>query len=140
MFPSNQIGSMHVTAWMLILLAVSCSTYVDIRNPEKGSPVNPVLVNMPEGEHAYLGRLSLADGSQINYEYDEPVIGMDGHILDRFLIELPERRCQEDLWGLFIDLFRTYPHCPDRLGIYLDMYHPESEELFPPSGFTLNEP
>jgi hypothetical protein len=81
-----------------------------------GTPQNPVRVGGPEGEHAYLGRLRCADGTQ-------PRLGA--------------RR--EAGVGAFGSVVAAYDlACGDQTArIVFDMYHEEHVETRAPAGFTL---
>ncbi len=81
-----------------------------------GTLENPVRVNMPTGERAYLDRLRCADGSAP--EYDRQGSGgpaRDGHIVDFYEVTCSGQR---------------------PVIVIMDMYHNRTESL-PVPGFTI---
>lgn len=85
-----------------------------------GSRENPVRVNRPEGQWAYLGRLRCTDGAPPAYER----VGNFG----------------PGVFGSIIDGYQVV--CGGEAGprealIYMDMYHPDYVETSAPPGFTL---
>jgi hypothetical protein len=89
-----------------------------IKRAEKhplGSKENPVRVNMPRGEYAYLARQRCPDGSRPRYAREGSVgLGVYGHILDLY-----EVQCASET-----------------IEVYMDMYFPENEQR-PLPGFTV---
>ncbi len=82
-----------------------------------GSRENPVRVDMPHGEDAYLRRLRCADGKAPKYNRPGDVgMGVFGHILDVFAV--------------------TCRHAQP-VDIYMDMYFDDYHETQAPEGFTL---
>ena len=84
-----------------------------------GSRENPVRVNMPKGQHAYLRRLRCADNAAPTFER----IGSFG----------------PGVFGSIIDGYRVL--CaggaePGERTIYMDMYHPDHVETAAPPGFA----
>ncbi|MGE0741534.1 MAG: hypothetical protein AB7O98_09345 [Hyphomonadaceae bacterium] len=85
-----------------------------------GSRENPIRVNMPAGERAYLSRLRCSDGGAPAYERQgNGGAGAFGSIVDIYLV-----RC---LGGE-----------PRQTTIWMDMYHPQHNETAAPPGFTLS--
>lgn len=85
-----------------------------------GSRDNPVRVDMPAGQQAYLNRLRCSDGQR-------PTYGRAGNF-------------GAGVYGSIIDGYRVV--CPDggqpaEGMIYMDMYHPAHDEVAAPPGFTL---
>ncbi len=85
-----------------------------------GSRENPVRVNMPPGQRAYLDRLRCSNGAR-------PAYGRVGNF-------------GPGIYGSIIDGYRVI--CPDggapaESMIYMDMYHPEHYETAPVPGFTI---
>jgi hypothetical protein len=81
-----------------------------------GTIENPVRVGGPEGEHAYLGRLRCADGSQ-------PGIG-------------PRREAGAGAFGSVVGAYEL--RCgAETSRILFDIYHEEHVETRAPAGFTL---
>ncbi len=84
-----------------------------------GSEKNPVRVNMPEGERAYLERLRCSDGNAPTFERGGSVgTGPYGTIMDVY-----ELRC---LSGQ-----------PANSSVYMDMYHGDYVENRTIPGFTI---
>ena len=83
-----------------------------------GSRENPVRVDMPGGEEAYLRHLRCSDGKAPKYNRPGDVgMGVFGHILDVFDV--------------------TCRNAPQAVEIYMDMYFPDYTETQAPEGFTL---
>ncbi|HTU10848.1 MAG TPA: hypothetical protein VMG08_08100 [Allosphingosinicella sp.] len=84
-----------------------------------GTAQNPVRVNMPAGEHAYIARLRCADGSppRVGVRANNGV-GAFGTIVDVWPLDCGEA-------------------APGRFNLFLDMYHPRHVETRAPEGFTL---
>lgn len=81
-----------------------------------GSKGNPIRVNMPSGEHAYLGRLRCADGTAPATERAGSVgVGVYGNILDLYNVTCPGQAAVD---------------------VYMDMYH-DGPENRPVPGFTV---
>jgi hypothetical protein len=86
-----------------------------------GSEQNPVRVNMPPGERAYLDRLRCSDGSAPQHERGGSVgVGPFGNILDVYDV-----KCATST--------------PASSYVYMDMYH-DHVEVRPVSGFTIAAP
>ena len=84
-----------------------------------GSRNNPVRVEMPPGERAYLRRLRCADGRAPAFSRTGSVgIGVYGNILDAYRVNCGEAR-------------------PGQVDVYMDMYHPGHVEDRPVPGFTI---
>ena len=81
-----------------------------------GTPENPVRVGGPEGEHAYLGRLRCADGSQ-------PRTG-------------PRREAGVGAFGSVVAAYELGCGAQSSRVVF-DMYHEEHAETRAPTGFTL---
>jgi hypothetical protein len=83
-----------------------------------GTIENPVRVDGPAGEHAYLGRLRCPDGSQAQFERTGSVGTRSpwGYILDRY-----EIRCASG----------------EKATLFMDMYHRTHQEDRAVPGFTL---
>jgi len=84
-----------------------------------GTNANPIRVDMPAGERAYLQRLRCSDGAAPAFERLGSAGGArDGHILDIYVV-----------------------HCaagePRTAQLWMDMYHPAHDETGAPAGFTL---
>lgn len=84
-----------------------------------GSQANPVRVNMPAGQHAYLRRLRCADGSAPGFER----VGSFG----------------PGVFGSIIDGYKVACAGGDpKPGVLsMDMYHPDHDETAAPPGYTL---
>jgi hypothetical protein len=84
-----------------------------------GSERNPVRVDMPAGERAYLSRLRCSDNRAPRFDRDGDIgPGVFGSFVDRYTV-----RC---------------PHAEPRdTKIYMDMYHPQHDETAAPPGFAL---
>ncbi|WP_260482712.1 hypothetical protein [Sphingomicrobium flavum] len=100
-----------------LLMLPGCATTMS--NPATlGTEANPVRVNMPQGERAYLDRLRCSDGSAPAYDRDGSVgPGRDGHILDLYTVT-----CQGAE--------------PATSSVYMDMYHGDGEDR-PLPNFTI---
>ena len=84
-----------------------------------GSRENPVRVSMPEGERGYLKRLHCSNGSAPGFSRQGSFgPGPFGSILDGYDVICAKGE-------------------PKRSTIFLDMYHPEHDEMVAPPGFTL---
>jgi hypothetical protein len=84
-----------------------------------GSAQNPVRVNMPAGEHAYIRRLRCSDGRQPRVGQRGNIgVGAFGTIVDRWPLDCGDA-------------------APGRFDLHLDMYHPRHVETRAPEGFTL---
>lgn len=84
-----------------------------------GSRENPVRVNMPEGQRAYLARLRCTDGRAPEFQRVGSFgAGPFGSIIDGYDV-----RCADAE--------------PGRSMIFMDMYHPAHDERAAPAGFTL---
>jgi hypothetical protein len=81
-----------------------------------GTMENPIRVGGPEGEHAYLGRLRCADGSQ-------PRIGA-------------RREAGVGAFGSVVSAYALGCGTETRQVVF-DMYHEEHVETRAPAGFTL---
>lgn len=84
-----------------------------------GSQKNPIRVNMPPGQRAYLSRLRCSDGKA-------PTFGRVGNF-------------GAGVFGSIIDGYRVVCETgePRESMIYMDMYHPTHKETGAPPGFTL---
>lgn len=98
-----------------------------IKSPEEiathkfGSYENPVRVDMPEGEHEYLAKLTCSDGSRIAYRRGGSAgVGPYGNMLDVYNV------------SCFIDSTLK------EFQIYMDMYHPKHEENKAVEGFIFS--
>lgn len=84
-----------------------------------GSKENPVRVNMPAGQQAYLRRLRCSTGSAPTFNrVGNFGAGVYGSIIDGYNVVCPTGE-------------------PKTSMIYMDMYHPEHDEKAPPPGFTI---
>ena len=84
-----------------------------------GDKGNPVRVNTPRGQHAYLSRLACPDGAPPTFRrVGNFGIGVYGTIID----------------GYDVDCAGT------KRMVFMDMYHPEYVERRPVPGFTIREP
>jgi len=84
-----------------------------------GSERNPVRVNMPPGERAYLDRLRCSDGSAPAYDRAGSVgEGPFGGIMDVYVVRCSGGR-------------------PAEAQVYMDMYHADHLEDRPVPGFTI---
>ena len=87
-----------------------------------GSPQNPIRVNMPAGQRAYLSRLRCADGQIPKYErLGSDGIGPYGQIIDTYKVD-----CAGST--------------PATGVLSLDMYHPTHIETEAAPGFTIVAP
>ena len=84
-----------------------------------GSKENPVRVNMPPGQRAYLSRLRCSDGKAPVFER----VGNFGPGVYDSIIDGYDVRC---LTG-----------SPAQSMIFMDMYHPQHNETGAPAGFTI---
>ena len=85
-----------------------------------GSKENPVRCHMPQGEHAYLQRLTGPKGEKVTYRRRGSVIaGKDGHILDVYEV--------------------MYAGNDQVFDIYMDMYHDHIEKKAV-KGFKIKNP
>lgn len=84
-----------------------------------GSQANPIRVNMPPGQHAYLRRLRCADGSAPSFER----VGNFG----------------PGVFGSIVDGYQVACAGGDpKPGVLvMDMYHPDHDETAAPPGYTL---
>lgn len=116
-------------------------TPVPIHPPFKGSVENPVKADMPSGQRRYLKLLRTEEGEEIQFEYEDSVLGLDGTILDRFKVRNPAAdKDNRNPWAQFVDLFKDEPEVPSYFRIYMDMYHPGILDNEPIPGFTLLAP
>lgn len=84
-----------------------------------GSRENPVRVNMPMGQRAYLDRLRCSDGAPPQYDrVGNFGAGVFGSIIDGYRVVCASAEPRESM-------------------IYMDMYHPQHDEKAPPPNFTL---
>jgi hypothetical protein len=84
-----------------------------------GSEQNPVRVNMPAGQRAYLSRLRCENNEKPKFERGGSVgAGPFGSIVDVYNV---------DCGG----------SAPGTVSVYLDMYHPQHQEKQPVPGFTI---
>ena len=84
-----------------------------------GSAKNPVRVNRPEGERAYLARLRCADGRRPDFVRRGNVgVGVFGNIIDVYDVN-------------------CYSAAPGKVEIYMDMYFNGAGEQRPVPGFTI---
>lgn len=84
-----------------------------------GSKENPVRVNMPQGERAYLARLRCGDGAVPVYQRAGSFgPGAFGSIIDGYDVICAGGAPKPGL-------------------IFMDMYHPDHDETAAPPGFTL---
>jgi len=84
-----------------------------------GARENPVRVNMPAGERAYLARLRCSDGAAPSFSRDGSFgAGPYETILDRYTVI-----CANGT--------------PAKSSVYMDMYFPEHKENRPIAGFTI---
>ncbi len=84
-----------------------------------GDKQNPVRVNMPAGQRAYLSRLRCSDGSKPLFGREGSAgVGIYGSILDLYIVV-----CES---GTPLDA-----------AVYMDMYHPAYVETRAVSGFAL---
>lgn len=84
-----------------------------------GSDRNPVRVNMPVGQQAYLSRLRCSDGKAPMFERGGSTgPGPFGSIVDVYSL---------DCGG----------STPGKVSVFLDMYHPKHLENRPIPGFTI---
>lgn len=84
-----------------------------------GSLANPVRVGGPEGEHAYIGRLRCADGSQ-------PVVGLREQLGAGGFGSLVD--------GYALDCGKA---APGKVTLIMDKYHAEHVEDRAPPGFAI---
>ncbi|MGE3143912.1 MAG: hypothetical protein AB7L65_11380 [Hyphomonadaceae bacterium] len=84
-----------------------------------GSQQNPVRVNMPPGERAYLNRLRCSDGSAPGYIR----VGNGGPGVFGSIVDIYDVRCSNGE--------------PRESQIWMDMYHPTHDETAAPPGFTI---
>lgn len=83
-----------------------------------GSKDNPVRVDGPLGERAYLARLRCADGKAPDFNRDGSVGSSPyGYIMDLYSV-----RCRE----------------VPVVSVYMDMYHSDAAESRPVPGFTID--
>jgi hypothetical protein len=83
-----------------------------------GSKDNPIRVNMPVGEHAYLGRLRCTDGTA-------PAADRAGSV-------------GLGVYGNILDLYKVICAGQPVVEVYMDMYH-DGPENRPVPGFTIVE-
>jgi hypothetical protein len=84
-----------------------------------GSDLNPVRVNMPEGQRKYLSRLRCENGKKPKFSRDGSVGGGPfGSIVDVYTVD-----CRKS--------------APGKVAVYMDMYHPEHRESKAVPGFTI---
>ena len=84
-----------------------------------GSDKNPVRVNMPQGQNAYLSRLRCSDGKVPSFQLGGSVGASPfGSIVDVYNVDCGEAS-------------------PGKVSVYLDMYHPQHKEDRPVSGFAI---
>jgi hypothetical protein len=84
-----------------------------------GTAQNPVRVDGPPGEHAYIARLRCSDGTapRVGQRHNDGV-GAFGTIVDVYPLDCGSA-------------------APGRFDIVMDMYHPTHNETHAPAGFTL---
>lgn len=84
-----------------------------------GSAENPVRVNMPQGQRAYLSKLRCSDGNAPKF-HRQGSAGLSpfGNIMDIYSVVCENAQ-------------------PESTSIYLDMYHPKHKEKRPVDGFTM---
>jgi hypothetical protein len=85
-----------------------------------GSENNPVRVNMPQGQRAYLSRLRCENGKKPKFERGGSVGGGPfGSIVDVYAVDCGKA-------------------APGKVSVYLDMYHPQHREDAAVPGFTIS--
>jgi hypothetical protein len=84
-----------------------------------GSQQNPVRVNMPPGERAYLARLRCSDGAAPQFQR----LGNGGAGAFGSIVDIYDVRCAGGE--------------PRQSQIWMDMYHPTHRESAAPPGFTI---
>lgn len=85
-----------------------------------GSRENPVRVDMPAGQRAYLDRLRCSNGKKPAYErVGNFGVGVFGSIIDGYQVVCPGKGE------------------PKESMIFMDMYHPDHLETAPVPGFTI---
>jgi hypothetical protein len=84
-----------------------------------GSLQNPIRVNGPAGEHAYLARLRCEDGGRPDFQ-------RTGSVGTR------------SPWGYILDAYSLTCASGQKAAIYMDMYHREHQEDRPVPGFSLD--
>ena len=84
-----------------------------------GSEQNPVRVNMPAGQRAYLSRLRCENGKKAKFERG----GSVGASPFGSIVDVYEVKCGKS--------------APGNVSIYLDMYHPGHHEENAVPGFTI---
>lgn len=86
-----------------------------------GSEGNPIRVNMPEGERAYLARLRCSDAAAPAFQRQGSAgPGPYGSIVDIYAVACANGEPREST-------------------IWMDMYHPQHRETAAPPGFTLTQ-
>lgn len=85
-----------------------------------GSAENPVRVNMPPGQRAYLSKLRCSDGKAPKFSRDGSAgLSPFGNIMDIYTVVCENAQ-------------------PEESAIYLDMYHPKHKEKRAVEGFTMS--
>jgi hypothetical protein len=84
-----------------------------------GSRENPIRVNMPPGERAYLARLRCSDGAAPTFNRE----GSGGGGAFGSIVDIYDVRCANGE--------------PRQSTIWMDMYHPTHDETAAPQGFSL---
>ncbi len=124
--------SVTLCAFVCIGAVPSCATAREVEGREKGSVMNPVLCDMPAGQRDYLKRLRSKNGERVPYRFEDSVLGPEGRILDKFLLDTPEHFLRG---GSFLD--SLFGGSDRQLRIYMDMYHPGKRDMESIPGFEL---
>ena len=84
-----------------------------------GSDLNPIRVNMPEGQRNYLSRLRCENGKKPKFSRDGSAGGGPfGSIVDVYTVD-----CRKS--------------APGKVAVFMDMYHPDHREANAVPGFTI---
>ena len=115
---SDELADMFINGGRMRGAALETRIAEALKHP-LGTKENPVRVDMPPGQRAYLSRLRCSDGKAPQFGR----VGNFGPGIYNSIIDGYDVRC---LTGT-----------PAQSMIYMDMYHPEHNETAAPPGFTI---
>lgn len=136
-FPAVMLFLAVLSLLALMFFVEGCATYKAIEPPGRGSVLNPVRCDGPEGERSYLKRLRGPNDELVEYKYIDSILGPEGRILDIFSISNPAAGRRGDVMKAVGEAIVSDPEQPPAYRIYMDMYHPGVFDSEPIPGYKL---